>query len=227
MVLPCLMAAGMAVLPEWPSDHASVDLLICEDQSCVDAVDRQLPVLLLGWQMPEGLQLDAQHAFLCKVALAERVLLRSVAQLLGCAEVGSAFVSPDAAADTRYSGKVLVAEDNLINQRVVSAFLGKLGCEVVLAVNGVEAIAAANLQDFDLVLMDWQMPEMDGLAATRVLRSQERTRILPIIALTANAFEHSENECLAAGMDGFLAKPLDLMKLKNIVAQYLPEQAAV
>jgi two-component system, sensor histidine kinase SagS len=234
MVLPCLMAAGMAVLPTWPSDLSDVDLLLCEDQllceedqSRADALASSLPVLLLGWQMPEGLQLDAQHTFLCKVALAERVLLRSVAELLDCADVGTTFVSQDSAADTRYTGKVLVAEDNLINQRVVSAFLGKLGCEVVLAANGNEAVAAANLQVFDLVLMDWQMPEMDGLAATRVLRSQEHTRTLPIIALTANAFEHSENECLAAGMDGFLAKPLDLIKLKNIVAQYLPEQAAV
>ncbi|WP_051534664.1 hybrid sensor histidine kinase/response regulator [Deefgea rivuli] len=222
MVLPCLIAAGVTVLAEWPEDRASIDALICEDRCSSEAEDSRIPILLLGWQMPDELQLDSEHTFVCKVALAERVLLHTLAELLGCAEVRSAFVQQEAG--TRYAGKVLVAEDNLINQRVVSAFLAKLGCEVVLTANGHEAIAAANAQRFDLVLMDWQMPQMDGLAATRILRSQEHTRALPIIALTANAFEHSENECLAAGMDGFLAKPLDLIKLKSIVAQYLPEQ---
>jgi signal transduction histidine kinase/ActR/RegA family two-component response regulator len=226
MLVPCLQAAGMTVLSEWPRDRASVDLLICEDRYNVDAVGSSLPILLLGWQMPDVLQFDARHAFLCKVALAERVLLRTLAELLACAEVGVTLLPQIPTAGTRFVGTVLVAEDNLINQRVVSAFLAKLGCEVVLTANGHEAVNAANMQRFDLVLMDWQMPEMDGLAATRVLRSQEHTRALPIIALTANAFEHSENECLAAGMDGFLAKPLDLIKLKNIIAQYLPEQAA-
>ena len=222
MAIPCLLAANVKVLTQWPADRSSIDALICEDQYSDEAEQSGLPILLLGWQMPETLQLDSKHTFVCKVALAERVLLHTLAELLGCAKARPAFVPHGIG--TLYRGKVLVAEDNLINQRVVSTFLAKLGCEVVLTANGYEAIAAADAQSFDLVLMDWQMPEMDGLAATRILRSPAHTRTLPIIALTANAFEHSENECLAAGMDGFLAKPLDLIKLKNIIAQYLPEQ---
>ncbi|MBM5569998.1 MULTISPECIES: hybrid sensor histidine kinase/response regulator [Deefgea] len=226
MVLPCLNAAGLHISTEWRAAEQQPDLIICEDQISAELAQRNLPILLLAWQQPEDLVLTAKQKFLCKVALSERQLLNAVASLLG---VGAHLSKPpeNVSAGTRYSGKVLVAEDNLINQRVVAAFLTKLGCDVVLVTNGHAAVAAANEQAFDLVLMDWQMPEMDGLTATRILRSQAKTRALPIIALTANAFEHSENECLAAGMDGFLAKPLELVKLKGIIAQYLPEQEFV
>nr|WP_314898926.1 ATP-binding protein [uncultured Deefgea sp.] len=224
MVLPCLSAAGLQVFTQWPENRQQIDLIICEDTIGKELASSHLPVVLLGWQQPE--ELSSANQFLCKVALSERQLLNTVAGLLG---LGSDIAKPLAnlSAGTLYPGKVLVAEDNLINQRVVAAFLSKIGCDVVLVTNGHAAIAAANAEAFDLVFMDWQMPEMDGLTATRILRSQAQTRSLPIIALTANAFEHSENECLAAGMDGFLAKPLDLIKLKGIVAQYLPEQSAV
>ncbi|WP_182076530.1 ATP-binding protein [Deefgea sp. CFH1-16] len=218
-VLPCLARAGVRLLTTPPESMERVDLLMVEEVQLLQLWP-ELPSLLLGWQMPD-VALRPQQAFLCKVALAEHTVLRTVAELLHCVEVSAA--SPvNTLATVQYRGKVLVAEDNKINQRVVEAFLAKLGCQVVLAENGREALLAADAENFDLVLMDWQMPEMDGLAATRILRSQAHTRALPIIALTANAFEHSENECLAAGMDGFLAKPLNLIKLQHIVAQYLP-----
>ncbi len=224
MVLPCLSTAGLQVFTQWPDHRQQVNLIICEDTISQEAASSHLPVLLLGWQQPDNLSATTQ--FLCKVALSERQLLNAVASLLGLAAEGAQAVE-SLSAVALYRGKVLVAEDNLINQRVVAAFLSKLGCDVVLVMNGLAAVAAANAEAFDLVFMDWQMPEMDGLTATRILRSQVKTQSLPIIALTANAYEHSENECLAAGMDGFLAKPLDLIKLKGIVAQYLPEQSSV
>ncbi|WP_297572190.1 ATP-binding protein [uncultured Deefgea sp.] len=218
-VLPCLARAGVRLLTTPPDSIDGVDLLMVEEAQLL-SLWPELPSLLLGWQMPD-VPLRPQQAFLCKVALAEHTVLRTVAELLHCVKVSTA--SPiNTLSTVQYVGKILVAEDNKINQRVVQAFLSKLGCQVVVAENGREALLAADAEIFDLVFMDWQMPEMDGLAATRILRSQAHTRALPIIALTANAFEHSENECLAAGMDGFLAKPLNLVKLQQIVAQYLP-----
>jgi CheY-like chemotaxis protein len=227
MLLPCLRAVGLHVITERPEPHSRLNLVICEDGVCEQTLAAGVPILVLGWQQPDGFISDHRQAFLCKAALAERVLLKTVEGLLGQNTAPVKAASANLSAETHYAGKVLVAEDNLINQRVVSAYLTKLGCEVVLVETGLAAVKVANEQAFDLVLMDWQMPEMDGLTATRILRSHANTRFLPIIALTANAFEHSENECLAAGMDGFLAKPLDLMKLKAVVAQYLPEQSLV
>ena len=106
--------------------------------------------------------------------------------------------------------RILLAEDNAVNQRVARALLEKRGHTVAIAWNGREAVRMAREQDFDLVLMDVQMPEMDGLEATRLLRASETGtgRRLPIIAMTAHAMKGDEDRCLAAGMDGFVSKPV-------------------
>lgn len=114
-------------------------------------------------------------------------------------------------AHQRLAGKrILLAEDNGVNQKIAEKLLSRYGCRVTLAGNGQQAINLAAEQDFDLILMDVQMPEMDGLDATRHLRMQMHSgqiRRLPIIALTANAMAEDREECLAAGMDDFIAKP--------------------
>ncbi|MBD3221386.1 response regulator [bacterium] len=113
--------------------------------------------------------------------------------------------------------RVLVAEDNRINQQLMLRLLDKLGQDVDLAVNGVEAVAACRRQRYDLVLMDLQMPEMDGLEATRQIRIDDGDHHTPIIALTANAMSSDRDRCLAAGMDDFLAKPVKSQTLSDLL----------
>jgi signal transduction histidine kinase/CheY-like chemotaxis protein len=128
-----------------------------------------------------------------------------------------------AGAEARRSWRVLLAEDNLVNQLVAQAMLASLGSDVTLANDGAEALAAYEENDYDLILMDWQMPTMDGIEATRRIRALEsasqRQRV-PIVALTANAFDSDRQTCLAVGMDGFLAKPVRAEDLARVVAQY-------
>jgi two-component system, sensor histidine kinase and response regulator len=106
--------------------------------------------------------------------------------------------------------RILIADDNPVNQKVLRQFLAKKGCLVDVAGNGFEALSQIEKAKYDLVFMDCRMPELDGLEATRRIRSLEvehsRPR-MPIIALTAHALSHSHAECIAAGMDGFLTKP--------------------
>jgi len=112
--------------------------------------------------------------------------------------------------------RVLVVEDNPVNQQVTLGLLARVGVETEVAANGQLAIAALSASRFDLVLMDMQMPVMDGLTATRMLRaSGNRT---PVVGLTANAFESDKQDCLAAGMDGFVAKPVTRAKLEAALA---------
>jgi len=110
---------------------------------------------------------------------------------------------------------VLVAEDNPINQKLVVRMLEKLGHRVALAEHGAAALRMLDEQPFDLVLMDVQMPELDGLEATRRIRQREVStgQHVPIIALTAHAMTGDRERCLAAGMDGYLAKPVQLAEL--------------
>ena len=115
--------------------------------------------------------------------------------------------------------RILMAEDNKFNQRVVVLMLAKSGHTVTIAVNGREAVAALGRQSFDLVLMDLQMPEMDGFQATAAIRSAEAgtARHIPIIALTAHAMKEDRDRCLEAGMDDYLSKPIQQDKLHRAI----------
>ena len=123
--------------------------------------------------------------------------------------------------------RVLVAEDNAVNQRLASRLLEKRGHRVTVTANGREAVEALANQNFDLVLMDIQMPEMDGFEATAMIRGREMhdgTHI-PIIALTANAMKGDRERCLAAGMDGYLSKPIVSRELDELLETYLTRRA--
>ena len=114
--------------------------------------------------------------------------------------------------------RVLVAEDNPINQAVACRLLEKRGHTVVMTADGGDAVRRAGEESFDLIMMDLQMPGVDGIEATRRIRRSEQTtgRHIPIIALTAHAMEGDRDRCLAAGMDAYLTKPLqpdDLFRL--------------
>ncbi|HZZ90013.1 MAG TPA: response regulator, partial [Caulobacteraceae bacterium] len=123
---------------------------------------------------------------------------------------------------------VLAAEDNSVNQLVLKTLLHQIGVEPHIVGDGEQAVQAWKDQAWDVILMDMQMPVMDGLAATRAIREAEMTmgRIrTPIIALTANAMSHQINECRAAGMDGHVAKPIETARLfAALEAALAPEE---
>jgi signal transduction histidine kinase/response regulator of citrate/malate metabolism len=117
------------------------------------------------------------------------------------------------------SGRVLFAEDNSDNQRLISLYLHNLGVDIVLADNGERAVELALAEDFDLILMDMQMPVMDGLEATRILR--ELGNQTPIVALTANVMQQDIAACLDSGCNCLLAKPIDLPRFRQTLTSYL------
>ena len=124
----------------------------------------------------------------------------------------------------RSSTRVLVVDDNPVNQKVAVKMLEKLGCRVDLAGNGMEALAAVCRHQYPLVFMDCQMPDLDGLETTRLLRSQEKPgEHLPVIAMTANAMEGDRESCLKAGMDDFISKPIITSDLKKILARWVSQ----
>ena len=134
-------------------------------------------------------------------------------------------VQPKAAINAAYRARILVVEDNEVNQMVTKAMLDRLNCEVIVAENGLEAVNVYIDQKPDLILMDCNMPVMDGFEATRqirVLEQQNQTKHIPIVALTAHALEHIKQECLTAGMDDHLSKPFNFQQIDQLLQQYIP-----
>ncbi len=122
-----------------------------------------------------------------------------------------------------FARRILVAEDNKVNQRVLTRSLQKLGYEVDVAANGLEAVERWGSVDYDAILMDCQMPEMDGYEATRTIRERKTMRAgLPIIAVTAHAMAGDAERCKSAGMNGYLSKPLVLADLERILNEHIP-----
>lgn len=118
--------------------------------------------------------------------------------------------------------KLLLAEDNVVNQKVTVALLSRYGHQVHVAQDGAEALRAVETERFDAILMDVQMPNMDGLEATRAIRDlPDGKGRLPIIAMTAGSGDDDTARCLAAGMDGFVGKPFDTRKFLAILEQCL------
>lgn len=119
------------------------------------------------------------------------------------------------------NGKILVVEDNLVNLKLTCAILKKSGLDYVVANQGEEAISLWQNDHFDLILMDCQMPIMDGYIATQKIRLLETSTHTPIIALTANAMENDDIRCINAGMDDFLSKPFVINDLISILEKWL------
>jgi CheY-like chemotaxis protein len=116
--------------------------------------------------------------------------------------------------------RVLLAEDNALNRTVASRMLERLGADVTVAEDGRRAAQLAADENFDLVLMDLQMPVLDGIGAAREIRADERSRCRPavrLVALTGNVPDDYADACAAAGMDAFLVKPVDLQELRGIL----------
>jgi CheY-like chemotaxis protein len=134
---------------------------------------------------------------------------------------------------TPLPGRVLLVEDNGVNQEIGMAMLQAMGCEVDLAADGREAIEATRSKAYDLVLMDCQMPDVDGFEATRAIRAREReqsgskaARRLPIVALTANAMSGDREQCTAAGMDDYLSKPFTQAQLRAVIQTWVSDPRA-
>jgi len=155
----------------------------------------------------------------------ESHLVAAIARIVGNAAHSTGDSRREGRSAERVGGaqrRVLLVEDNPINQMVARRMLEKIGCDVVVAGDGQQALTAAGAQAFDLVLMDVQMPVMDGYAATTELRRREALAGMrtPIVALTANAMEGDAESCVAAGMDDHVAKPIRTHELAAIVAKW-------
>ena len=118
--------------------------------------------------------------------------------------------------------KVLVVEDNEVNQMVIKGMLTKLGFSFDLAKDGEEAVGKANEHPYAVILMDCQMPIMDGYEATQKIREMEAdSRHTPIVALTAHAFHEESEKCISVGMDDFLSKPISVDSLKGMLEKWM------
>jgi CheY-like chemotaxis protein len=159
---------------------------------------------------------NALAAFLTKPVKAAQ-LFDTLARLLGLApaQVVAAKVSIDRELGIRYPLRILLAEDNVVNQKVALKMLERMGYRADVAANGCEAVQALERQLYDVVLMDVQMPEMDGVEATTKIRDRLGENRPWIIALTANALEGDRERYLGVGMDDYISKPLRIEALAS------------
>ncbi len=170
-------------------------------------------------------------AFLTKPVHREE-LLKTVGRILsgGASANGQMVpVNSETAGGSDLGLSVLVAEDNPVNVEVAREYLSSFGCIVTCAENGLIALEAVSNREFDVVLMDCQMPEMDGLTATRKIREFEAEtgrRRVPIIAVTANAYAEDRTMCMEAGMDDYVSKPFSEEQLRQLIARWSPAATA-
>lgn len=129
----------------------------------------------------------------------------------------------DTVSDSLKGLRILVAEDNFVNQKVIRIILEKAGCNYEIAEDGLQALKLYEQKEYDLVLMDCQMPQMDGLQTSIEIRNFEKLnqkQRCPIVAMTANSMKGDEERCISVGMDGFLSKPFKSQELVHIIGQW-------
>ena len=212
-------------------EHISADVLISADPAQLSELRGQCstPLLLV---CRYGDFLDAEQASTLEpfTQLARPVTRQQLQQALGQAlqQQPSAQPTPPPTASiaTPQHSTILLVEDNPVNQLVAKGMLAKLGYQVLLATQGEEALTSLASEVVDLVLMDCNMPVMDGYEATRRIRQNAAWQHLPIIALTANAMADERERCRAAGMDDYLAKPFRMEQLAALLKQWLTIKAA-
>jgi len=161
---------------------------------------------------------DGVESYLIK-PISSSDLLESIRLAMGVRTPASTLPLPAARISaSSLSLRILLADDNLVNQRVAMTMLAKMGHRITLATNGLEALELWRQSDFDLVLMDVQMPEMTGLQATMQIRREEAIGAhVPIVAMTASAMSEERDRCLAAGMDDFISKPVSYNVIEQMI----------
>ena len=231
-----LTAVAEARMAKSPFDllviDASVDGFSLARRLRERAAEKLPAVLLLASTDRQGdslkvRQLGSAAAVVKPVARPElrEALLKALGRLEAVEGEGA---RPDGVEAPVRGWKVLLAEDNLVNQRLAVRLLEKWGCSVTVAGDGWQALAALRKETFDLALMDVQMPGMDGFEVTRRIREEEACDggHLPILALTAHAMSGDRERCLAAGMDDYLSKPLNAQALLGKLDRLLSEPVA-
>jgi two-component system sensor histidine kinase RpfC len=194
-----------------------------EDLSAMAARLVGVPLLLLTYNSRYRTLPGLDVAVLSKPFLPGQ-LQQAILSRLGVGMASKA-VAPPPWEKSGVALSVLVAEDNFIASKVISAFLDKLGHRVTLTKDGAETLACTAAQAFDIAFVDLRMPKLDGMAFTRAHRSLEKGSRLPIIALSANTAEDAGQAALAAGMDGFLTKPVDPEQLHAVIRRFCPSAA--
>ncbi|MCL1818317.1 MAG: response regulator [Spirochaetaceae bacterium] len=193
-----------------------------------DSAIKDIPLILVS---PLGSSTEAKmkrlgwfSQYIAKPLKADSLIDSVVAALSGEKTAEEASGENNSAEVLRSGARLLVAEDHTVNQLLFRTILDKLGFSAVLVDNGRQALEKVEKEKFDLVFMDIQMPEMNGLEATRKIRELGYT--MPIVAVTANPLQEEREKCLAAGMDGFLAKPFRVKDLVPVLKKWFPENAA-
>jgi signal transduction histidine kinase/ActR/RegA family two-component response regulator len=230
-----------SLLPAWGIEHSrwgvddqvlgreldnDLDLLITDRPQCLFGIRPAIhvPILLVtayGNFMPSE-QVSALAPLQQQARpLARNALYQALRRALLQEEPAEQYLLSKDFSDLR-PAKILLVEDNPVNQLVAKGMLSKLGCEVIISSHGGEALEQLERHTFDLVLMDCNMPVMDGYEASRQIRRSGRWPHLPIIALTANAMPEERERCRAAGMSDYLAKPFRRAELINLLDQWVP-----
>jgi ABC-type amino acid transport substrate-binding protein/CheY-like chemotaxis protein/HPt (histidine-containing phosphotransfer) domain-containing protein len=181
-------------------------------------------VVLITAYGREEIMLQADEAGLDGILIkpvTPSILFDTVIRTLSDSDATSLPMSAKPETVKQLSGKVLLVEDNVINQQVAGELLETMGVSVTTVNNGIEAVDILHKEGFDLVLMDLQMPEMDGYEATRRIRMEEQFAKLPLIAMTAHAMAEEREKCLASGMNEHIPKPIDPDQLHKVLSQWL------
>lgn len=214
-----------------PSEHIRANVLISADPAQLHELRRQCSApLVLVCRYSDFLGSEQARALAPFNQLARPVTRQQLQQAIGQALQQQPDAKPTTPPPTSPAvpphNTILLVEDNPVNQLVAKGMLAKLGYQVLLATQGEEALASLARETVDLVLMDCNMPVMDGYEATRRIRQNAAWQHLPIIALTANAMADERERCRAAGMDDYLAKPFRMEQLAALLKQWLTIKAA-
>lgn len=206
---------------------------LVRSESCFSATRM---ILMAALQTPAGVRAATERNFVASIRKPLRMhellvtldnVLQQTSESLTALPKPVAAAGTDTVAARPSRGLVLVVEDNIVNQKVAQRFLQRLGCEVIIANDGDTGVRLFESARPQLVLMDLQMPGMDGYTATRRIRKLEGDNAhTPVVALTANALQGYLERCLAAGMDNFLTKPIEVDRLRDVVDLYLPDAQA-